>query len=60
MPTIDGYSAVNNVRATISDVESVGALVDLAIQSGANRMVRASAQQPVTVRFALGSGDSPR
>ena len=37
-PVIDGYTAVNNVRATISDVESVGALIDLAIQSGANRI----------------------
>jgi uncharacterized protein YggE len=35
---IDGYTAVNNVRATISDVESVGTLIDLAIQSGANRI----------------------
>jgi len=37
-PAIDGYTAVNNVRATINDVESVGALIDLAIQSGANRI----------------------
>lgn len=37
-PVIDGYTAVNNVRATISDVASVGTLIDLAIQSGANRI----------------------
>ena len=37
-PVIDGYTAANNVRATINDVESVGALIDLAIQSGANRI----------------------
>ncbi len=37
-PMIDGYTAVNNVRATINDVESVGTLIDLAIQSGANRI----------------------
>jgi uncharacterized protein YggE len=35
---IDGYTAVNNVRATINDVESVGTLIDLAIQGGANRI----------------------
>ncbi len=37
-PVIDGYTAVNNVRVTINDVESVGTLIDLAIQSGANRI----------------------
>ena len=35
---IDGYTAVNNVRATINDVESVGTLIDLAIQGCANRI----------------------
>ncbi len=37
-PVIDGYTVVNNVRATISDVESLGTLIDLAIASGANRI----------------------
>jgi uncharacterized protein YggE len=35
---IDGYTAVNNVRATISDVESVDTLIDLTIQGGVNRI----------------------
>ena len=33
------YTALNNVRATTTDVEAVGRLVDLAIGAGANRVV---------------------
>jgi uncharacterized protein YggE len=35
---IDGYTAINNVSAEVTDVTAVGRLVDLAIQSGANRV----------------------
>jgi uncharacterized protein YggE len=33
------YTALNNVRATTTDVEAVGRLIDLAIGAGANRVV---------------------
>ena len=36
--TIEGYTAVNNVQATISDVEAVGGVIDAAIAAGANRI----------------------
>lgn len=36
--TIDGYTALNNVRATIGDVDAVGTVIDLAIAAGANRV----------------------
>ena len=35
---IVAYTALNNVRATISDVDAVGRLIDVAIGSGANRV----------------------
>jgi len=35
---IDGYTAVNNVRATAGDVTAAGRLVDIAIRAGANRV----------------------
>jgi len=35
---IDGYTAVNNVRATAGDVAAAGRLVDVAIRAGANRV----------------------
>jgi hypothetical protein len=36
--TIVAYIALNNVRATLDDVDEVGSLIDLAIRSGANRV----------------------
>jgi uncharacterized protein YggE len=33
-----GYTALNNVRATITDVDAVGRLIDVAIGAGANRV----------------------
>jgi len=36
--TIVAYVAINNVRATVEDVDQVGRLIDLAIQAGANRV----------------------
>lgn len=36
--TIEGYTALNNVRAITTDVDAVGALIDLAIAAGANRV----------------------
>lgn len=35
---IDGYRASNNVRATTSDVNAVGRIIDAAIGAGANRV----------------------
>jgi uncharacterized protein YggE len=35
---IDGYTAVNNVRATVPDVTAVGRAIDTAIGAGANRV----------------------
>ncbi len=35
---IVAYTALNNVRATISDVDAVGRLIDVAIAAGANRV----------------------
>lgn len=35
---IDGYTAVNNVRATAGEVAAAGRLVDIAIRAGANRV----------------------
>lgn len=35
---IDGYTAVNNIRASATDVEAAGKLLDTAIQAGANRV----------------------
>jgi uncharacterized protein len=40
--TIDGYTALNNVRATIGDVDAVGTVIDLAIAAGANRVASIS------------------
>ncbi|MDP2955576.1 MAG: SIMPL domain-containing protein [Longimicrobiales bacterium] len=37
-PVIDGYTALNNVRATAGDVAAAGRLVDAAIRAGANRV----------------------
>jgi uncharacterized protein YggE len=36
--TIGGYTALNNVRVTLDDVEAVGRVIDLAVQAGANRV----------------------
>jgi uncharacterized protein YggE len=36
--TIAGYTALNNVRVTVDDVEAVGRVIDLAVQAGANRV----------------------
>lgn len=36
--TIVAYVALNNVRATVDDVEQVGRLIDVAIGAGANRV----------------------
>ncbi len=36
--TVVGYTAFNNVRATITDVDAVGRLIDLAVGAGANRV----------------------
>ena len=36
--TIEGYTSVNNVQATVSDVDAVGGVIDAAIASGANRI----------------------
>lgn len=36
--TIDGYTALNNIRVTVSDVDAVGRVVDAAIGAGANRV----------------------
>jgi uncharacterized protein YggE len=35
---IDGYTAVNNVRATVRDVTAVGRVIDTAVGAGANRV----------------------
>lgn len=35
---IDGYTAVNNVRVTVPDVDAVGRVIDTAIGAGANRV----------------------
>ena len=35
---VAGYTASNNVRATITEVDAVGRLIDLAIGAGANRI----------------------
>lgn len=35
---IQGYRAVNNVRATTTDVDAVGGIIDAAIGAGANRV----------------------
>lgn len=35
---IDGYTATNNVRVTVPDVNAVGRVIDTAIGSGANRV----------------------
>lgn len=35
---IVAYTAINNVRATISDVDAVGRVIDVAIGAGANRV----------------------
>jgi len=36
--TIVGYAAYNNVRATVTDVDQVGRLIDVAVAAGANRV----------------------
>ncbi len=35
---IDGYTAINNVRVTVPDVNAVGRVIDTAIGAGANRV----------------------
>jgi uncharacterized protein YggE len=40
--SIAGYAAFNNVRATISDVNQVGRLIDVAIGAGANQVASIS------------------
>lgn len=35
---IDGYAALNNVRATVPDVQAVGRVIDTAVGAGANRV----------------------
>ena len=40
--SIAGYAAYNNVRATITDVDAVGRLIDVAIGAGANRVAAIS------------------
>ena len=35
---IDGYAALNNVRATTTDVDAVGGVIDVAVAAGANRI----------------------
>lgn len=35
---IDGYTAVNNIRASATDVQAAGKVLDTAIQAGANRV----------------------
>lgn len=39
---IDGYSALNNVRATVRDVTAIGRVIDTAVGSGANRVASLS------------------
>jgi hypothetical protein len=39
---IRGYRALNNVSVTVDDVESVGRIVDAAVDAGANRVTRLS------------------
>jgi len=41
---IDGYTAVNNVRATVRDVTAVGRVIDTAVGAGANRVSSLSFQ----------------
>lgn len=36
--SVVGYAAMNNVRATITDVDAVGRLIDSAVAGGANRV----------------------
>jgi len=40
--SVVGYMAMNNVRATITDVDAIGRLIDLAIGAGANRIANIS------------------
>lgn len=35
---IEGYAAVNNVRASLEDMDAVGRVIDIAIGAGANRV----------------------
>lgn len=35
---IEGYTSLNNVRATVADVEAIGSVIDAAIAAGANRI----------------------
>jgi uncharacterized protein len=35
---VDGYTTLNNIRVTLSDLDAVGRLVDTAIRAGANRV----------------------
>ena len=35
---VDGYTALNNVRSTVTDVGSAGRVIDVAIGAGANRV----------------------
>lgn len=43
-PEIDGYRAVNHVRATTPTVDAVGRLIDAAVGAGANRIASLSFQ----------------
>lgn len=47
-PAIVGYTCRNEIRATIREVERCGSMVDLAVSSGANRVV--------SIEFALSPG----
>ena len=44
-PMIDGYTTVNNVRAAINDVESVGTLIDLAAHRTSGVVFSASSSE---------------
>ena len=37
-PAIAGYTAVNNIRVTLGDIQAVGRAMDVAIAAGANRV----------------------
>lgn len=40
--TVDGYTALNNVRASVGDVAVVGRVIDAAVAAGANRITSIS------------------
>lgn len=37
-PVIAGYTAMNNIRVTLGDIQAVGRVMDAAVRSGANRV----------------------